>query len=133
MEERQVRELLDRLITSMDPAEEYQARHEDFSVEFPQSGERMNRDNLRAMQEVYPGGPPIIRLRRLVGAGDVWVAETVGRYGGGTVVHCVAIIEFRDGKIWKETRYYTEPFEAPEWRAQWVERITEPTAPEAAT
>ena len=56
MEERQVRELLDRLITSMDPAEEYQARHEDFSVEFPQSGERMNRDNLRAMQEAYPGG-----------------------------------------------------------------------------
>jgi len=133
VEERQVRELLDRLITSMDPAEEYQARHEDFSVEFPQSGERMNRDNLRAMQEAYPGGPPIIRLRRLVGAGDVWVAETVGRYGGGTVVQCVAIIEFRDGKIWKETRYYAEPFEAPEWRAQWVERIAEPTAPEAAT
>ena len=99
MEERQVRKLLDRLIANMDPAEEYEARHEDFSVELPQSGERMNRDNLRAMQEVYPGGPPIIRLRRLVGAGDVWVAETVGRYGGGTVVHCVAIIEFRDGKI----------------------------------
>jgi hypothetical protein len=22
-----------------------------------------------------------------------------------------------------DTRYYAEPFEAPEWRAQWVERM----------
>jgi hypothetical protein len=29
----------------------------------------------------------------------------------------------RDGKIWRDTRYYAEPFEAPEWRAQWVERF----------
>jgi hypothetical protein len=33
------------------------------------------------------------------------------------------IVEFSDGKIWRETRYYAEPFEAPEWRAQWVERM----------
>jgi hypothetical protein len=31
--------------------------------------------------------------------------------------------EFRDGKIGRETRYYAEPFEAPAWRAQWVEPI----------
>ena len=29
MEERQVRELLDRLIATMDPAEEYEARHDE--------------------------------------------------------------------------------------------------------
>ncbi|MDQ3988058.1 MAG: nuclear transport factor 2 family protein [Actinomycetota bacterium] len=121
MDEREVRELLDRLLAAMDPAQEFEARHEDFTVEFPQSGERMNRGGLRSMQEVYPGGAPSIRLRRLVGAGDVWIAETAGRYGDGSVWHGVDIIEFRDGKIWKETRYWAEPFEAPEWRAQWVE------------
>jgi hypothetical protein len=33
------------------------------------------------------------------------------------------IIELRDGKMWRDTRYYAEPFEAPEWRAQWIERM----------
>jgi hypothetical protein len=122
MDEHEVRELLDRLLAAMDPAQEFETRHEDFTVEFPQSGERMSRDGLRSMQEAYPGGAPIIRLRRLVGAGDVWVAETVVRYEDGSVWHGVDTIEFRDGKIWKETRYFAEPFEAPEWRAQWVER-----------
>jgi hypothetical protein len=86
----------------MDPAIEYDARHEDFTTEMPQSGERVNRDNLRAMQEVFTGGFPTVRLRRLVGSGDVWAAETVGRYGEGPVGHGVVIFEFRDGKIWKD-------------------------------
>jgi hypothetical protein len=32
-------------------------------------------------------------------------------------------LRHRDGKIWRDTRYYAEPFEAPAWRAQWVERM----------
>jgi hypothetical protein len=32
-------------------------------------------------------------------------------------------VEFRDGKIARETRYYSAPFEAPEWRARFVERM----------
>jgi hypothetical protein len=129
MQEREVRELFERLIAAMDPALEYEARHEDFTVEFPQSGERMDRDGLRKLQEHFPGGAPEIRLRRLTGAGDVWTGEAVIRYADGTVAHGATIVEFRDGKIWKETRYYAEPFEAPAWRAQWVERID----PEPAT
>jgi hypothetical protein len=35
----------------------------------------------------------------------------------------VAIFELRAGKIWRDTRYYAEPFEAPEWRAHLVERM----------
>jgi hypothetical protein len=35
--------------------------------------------------------------------------------------HSTVIFELKDGKIWRDTRYYAEPFEAPEWRAQWVE------------
>jgi hypothetical protein len=125
MQEHEVRELLDRLIEARDPALEHEARHEDFTVEFPQSGERMDRDGLRKLQEHFPSGAPTIRLRRLIGAGDLWIAETVIHYTDGTVLHGANIVEFRGGKIWKETRYYGEPFDAPAWRAEWAERIEE--------
>jgi hypothetical protein len=128
MQEHQVRELFERLRTAMDPALEYQARHEDFTVEFPQSGERLDRDGLRKLQEHFPSGAPNIRLRRLTGGGDVWFAETVIHYTDGKVAYGVARIEFRDGKILRETRYYAEPFDPPAWRASWVERIEEPVA-----
>ena len=128
MQEHEVRELMDRLIAAMDPALEYEARHEDFTVEFPQSGERLDRDGLRRLQEHFPGGAPEIRLRRLTGDGDLWVSETVIRYTDGKVFHGASVIEFRDGKIWRETRYFGEPFEAPAWRARWVQRIEEPVA-----
>jgi hypothetical protein len=128
MQEHEVRALLDRLLEAMDPALEYEERHEDYLVEFPQSGERMDRDGLRAMQEAYPGGPPKIHIRRLVGAGDLWVGESVVEYADGKVLHGVGILEFRDGKMWRDTRYWGEPFEAPAWRAQWVKPIEEPVA-----
>jgi hypothetical protein len=38
MQEHEVRELFERLREAMDPAEEYKERHEDYLVEFPQSG-----------------------------------------------------------------------------------------------
>ena len=128
MQEHEVRQLFERLIAAMDPAVEYEARHEDFTVDFPQSGERLDRDGLRKLQEHFPGGPPEIRQRRLTGCGDLWVSEGTIRYADGKVYHGTNIIEFRDGKIWRETRYYAEPFEAPAWRAQWVRRIEEPAA-----
>jgi hypothetical protein len=40
-----------------------------------------------------------------------------GRYLG------VSVLELRDGKVVKETDYYAQPFQAPEWRAHWVERM----------
>jgi SnoaL-like domain len=126
MQEHEVRALIDRLIEAMDPALEYEARHQDFTVEFPQSGERLDRDGLRRLQEHFPSGAPEIRLRRLTGSGDVWTGESVIRYTDGKVLHGASIIEFRDGKIWKETRYYGEPFEAPAWRTGWAQRIEEP-------
>ena len=35
----------------------------------------------------------------------------------------VVIEEAEGGKIKRATRYFGEPFEAAEWRAQWVERM----------
>jgi hypothetical protein len=31
-------------------------------------------------------------------------------------------MEFRDGKVARETQYFADLFDAPAWRAQWVER-----------
>jgi hypothetical protein len=50
------------------------------------------------------------------------VVEGVNDYGG-QVSDMVMIIELKDGRIWRDRRYYAEPFEAPEWRAKWVERV----------
>jgi hypothetical protein len=35
------------------------------------------------------------------------------------------VLEMRDDLILRETRYYAEPFEAPVWRAAWVQSIPE--------
>ena len=128
MQEHEVRELMDRMVEAMDPAVEYEARHEDFTVEFPQSGERMDRDGLRRLQEHFPGGKPKIQLRRLTGAATSGCARRSSTTPTARSSYGVGRVEFRDGKIWKETRYYAEPFEAPAWRAGWSKRIEEPVA-----
>ena len=53
----------------------------------------------------------------------LWVVEGVNYYGGGQVFTVLVNFELRDGKIWRDTRYYAQPFDAPAWRAQWVERM----------
>ena len=64
-----------------------------------------------------------MRLRRVLVWEGLWVAEAASDYGGGRVFHYVSMVELKDGKMWRDTRYYAEPSEAPEWRAQWVERM----------
>ena len=110
------------LAGALNAEQEYEMRHEDVVIDMPQSGERIRgRDNMKAMQQAYPG-PPTITVRRMVGSGDVWVVEGRSDYSG-RIYHLVNIIEFREGKILRETRYYADPFEAPAWRAPWVEPI----------
>jgi hypothetical protein len=92
-------------------------------MEMPQSGESIRgREKMREFQSAYPN-PPSIQLRRVLVRDGLWVVEGVNDYGGGQVFDVVLLIELRDGKMWRDRRYYAEPFEAPEWRAQWVERM----------
>jgi transposase InsO family protein len=51
-----------------------------------------------------------------------WVVELVSDYGG-QIYDVALIIELKDGKMWRETRYYAEQFEPPEGRARWVEQM----------
>jgi SnoaL-like domain len=123
MDEQPVRRFLTELFSDLSAEAEYNVRHQDYVMEMPQSGERIRgRENMRAFQEAYPT-PPTIRLRRVVVRESLWVIEGVNDYGEGQVFTVVFIIDLKDGKMWRDTRYYAEPFEAPEWRAQWIERF----------
>lgn len=105
---------------------------DDMVQEWPQSGERIRGlDNVIAVNENYPaatGSAPKLTLRRIVKPGEAWIAEATIDYGDGTPVSMVAILEIgADGKIARETDYFANPFEAPEWRRQWTEQM-EPVA-----
>jgi hypothetical protein len=126
MNEQQAQQFLTEMFTHLSPDAEYEIRHEDYVMEMPQSGERIRgRENMRQFQEAFAdhSNPPTIRLRRVVVRKGLWILEGVNDYGEGQVFTVVAIFELRDGKVWRDTRYYAEPFEAPEWRAQLVERM----------
>jgi SnoaL-like domain len=98
--------------------------HEDFVQEWPQSGERIvGRDNAMAINRNYPGGLPTMAFRRTVAAGPLAVLEVELTYADGSRYLGVSVIELRDGKVAKETDYFAQPFPAPQWRAQWVEKM----------
>lgn len=93
---------------------------EDAIVDYPQSGERLvGRQACLAVYRNYPGGSPRYELRRITGGPDVFTVEARGDYGG-EIVYMTSIVEFRDGKIARQTDYFASAFEAPAWRAQWV-------------
>ena len=105
------REVLEALLVGgfKAPEVEYEARADDFVAHIPQSGERIEgRDALRSMQEGL-GGPPRMELRRLTGDGDLFVVETTQTYEDGTEYFVCVIVEFTDGRIARETRYYGPP------------------------
>ena len=95
--------------------------HDDAVMDWPQSGERIvGAANRRAIYGAFPALPTIMP-RRMVSEGDLVVAEASLDYGG-PAYKAVFIFEFRDGRIAKETAYWSEPFEAPDWRSKWVEK-----------
>lgn len=103
--------------------QEYLVRHPDYVMEMPQSNERIRgRDAMRSMQETFTA-PPKLALRRVVGSGQVWVIEGVNDYDGD-VWNVALILELDDqGLIVRDTRYYGQRSEPPEWRSHWVERL----------
>ena len=97
--------------------------HDDVVIEWPQSGEVIRgKQNIRELRLARPTPPPTATLRRIVGSGDLWAAEMIFDYDGDRF-YTVLIHEYRDGLVVRETCYYGAPFEAPDWRAQWVERV----------
>jgi ketosteroid isomerase-like protein len=121
-ENKQVVEELWRLLEKQDWDGAGALLHDDFVQEWPQSKERIRgRENCMAINRNYPGFPSQ-SMGRVLAAGDLVTSEVVLDYGGQTY-HGISLFEFRDGKIVRETDYFAQPFDAPAWRAQWVERM----------
>jgi SnoaL-like domain len=127
MDEEQARQFLTGLYSHLSPEEEYEVRHQDYVMEMPQSGERFRgREKMRAFQRArgdHATPPRSLQVRRVLVKEGLWVVEGVIDYGDGRVLDVVVISELRDGKMWRDRWYFAEPFEAPEWRSQWVERM----------
>ena len=91
--------------------------------DYPQSGERiLGRANLQALRSHHPGKPSGFNVKRIVGKDDLWITEYTIIYQG-RAAYTVSIMEFRNGKVVHETQYFADPFEAPAWRSQWVQRM----------
>ena len=93
--------------------------HDDAIMDWPQSNEKVvGAENRRGIYGAFPQ-LPTITPRRMVSDGDLVVAEATLDYSGPTY-KTVFIFEFKEGKITKETAYWSEVFDAPEWRSKWV-------------
>lgn len=124
MDEQGAQNFLADLFSRLSAEAEDRIRHENYTMEWPQSGERLRgRQKMMEFQEAHEGSRPPRRLRRVLVREGLWVVEGVLDYGGGREVDFVLILELRDGKVFRETRYYADPFEAPDSRAQWFERM----------
>jgi ketosteroid isomerase-like protein len=116
--------------------------HDDYEARYPQSGEVIRgRGNRRAILENYPGteAGPKTTLSRIVGREDEFVTgpswtiiQLVGSgdeltwtgtidYPNGETWHVVSLLTIRDGKIWRQIDYFAPSFEAPAWRATYVD------------
>lgn len=131
--------------------------HPDFVGRYPQSGEVIRGpENYRRIAEQYPGrdtGSLTTTTAAIMGADDKWVSRPswpawtlvhvsgsddefafagLVHYPNGDTWHAVSLVTMKDGKIWRATFYFAEPFEVPEWRRPFVE-IELPTPAERSS
>jgi ketosteroid isomerase-like protein len=101
-----------------------QLLHDDYVLEWPQSGERIRgRDNFAAINTFYPAaGKWTFHINHIAAEADLVVTD-VSVSDGTRHDRAITFSTIRDGEIWKQVEFWIEPFEAPAWRAQWVERI----------
>jgi hypothetical protein len=114
--------------------------HEDALWEYPQSGERFRGlADIRAQFEMYPGnepgtsqleeiigGPeyaltPAYTLIEVEGSGNRGTAIIRVRYPDNTLWWVLNVYELREGRIGSSRSYFAPDFEAPEWRAPYLD------------
>jgi hypothetical protein len=95
---------------------------EDAVLDYPQSGERTRgRSNIQSQRAGQPSRKRFT-IRRIIGSGELWVTEFILTYDCKPS-YTVSIMEFSGDKVARETQYFADPFPAPAFRAQWVERM----------
>src|SRR5580698_3527097 len=107
MEDREMRAALDLHWAASDANDfevEHQIYRDDAVLEYPQSGERIRgRRTIQASRTAQPSRKRFT-VRRILGAGDLWVTELVITYDGQPS-YVVSIMEMSDGKVGRETQY----------------------------
>lgn len=98
--------------------------HDEFTLEWHQSGERIRgRENFEKINAYYPTeGTWHFTINHIVAEGEMVVTD-VSVTDGARNDRVITFSTVRDGKIWKQVEFWPEPFQAPEWRKQWVEKI----------
>jgi hypothetical protein len=97
---------------------------EDFEETYPQSGERFRgKDNWLGLLSSNPTFPAIM-VNRHLGRDDLWVTEAAFDYArdGSAPWQACEVQECKDGKIVRIHAFFGAPFEAAEWRAQWLDK-----------
>lgn len=123
----QTRQLVERFWQTMN-SNDFRAvgdlLHDDYVLDYPQSGERIRgRENNTLINERYPSpGPWSFTVERLL-VSDAEAVSDVRVHAPEFDGRVVSFFEIREGLIWCVTEYWPDPFEAPDWRASWVERI----------
>ena len=97
--------------------------HDDYVLEWPQSGERVRgRENFVAINAHYPAaGRWQITLDRLVAEGDQVVSQ-VSVTDGVVRARAITFSTIQDGLILHQIEYWPDPFPPAGWRAHWVEQ-----------
>ncbi len=98
--------------------------HDDYVLEWPQSGERIRgRENFAAVNEHYPAhGRWEFAVQRIIAEGDE-VTSDVSVTDGVITGRAITFSTLRDGKIVHQIEFWPDPFEPAAWRAQWIEKM----------
>ena len=123
--DQEIRAALDEHCAASD-ANDFETEHriylDDAMLEYPQSGERTRgRANIQNQRASQPNKKRF-SIRRIIGSGELWVTEFILTYDRKPS-YTVSIMEFRGDKVARETQYFADPFDAPAFRARWVERM----------
>ena len=123
--DQEIRAALDQHCAASDANDfetEHRIYHEDAVLDYPQSGERTRgRSNIQKQRSIQPSNKRF-SIRRIIGSGDLWITEFILTYDDKPS-YTVSIMEFAGVKVARETQYFADPFAAPAWRAQLVERM----------
>ncbi len=106
--------------------ESWVAAHREYDSHFPArylegasiKGGRQRAEVSRRPSPVFGLSAPLVQIS---GAGDLATIEGVDVWPDGKTYCWVRIVEFKDGLVWRETEYFAEPFDPPEWRAPFTE------------
>ena len=95
---------------------------EDYTGEWPQSRERIaGREAFVAINAHYPGTWRITVERLVVDDAQVATRVSLTDHERGRTEVAVSFFAIRDGLIYHQEDWWPEPYDAPAWRAAWVQ------------